>query len=264
MFTRHGHTDLQESHEMQVDLKPFINFLVVLIPVLMLSAEFSKIAVVSFATSRQGGRTDTVIVDPPPPSANTLQLTIFISESTLTIGSQNGFLPSLYYKEFHSFAAKGDRNKVTVVEVNPASPSNMLAKDVKQFQKQEILLYSKNPSTNAVVRSLYLKNGNVPVVNNEMKPVASFGSNDAVYLLDNAMSRAPANIAGAYEMRPLSAYDELKCGLLKMRNTYKGLPGCEDITIAANNKVVYDKIIQIMDVARETGFVNVSISKVRG
>jgi biopolymer transport protein ExbD len=263
MLNRHGHTDLQESHEMQVDLKPFINFLVVLIPVLMLSAEFSKIAVVTFATSRQGGRTDTVIVDPPPP-ANSLQLTIFISESTLTIGSQNGFLPSLYYKEFHSFAAKGDRKNQTVVEVNPANPKPLTAHDAKLFQKQEILLYSKNPSTNAVVQTLYLKNRNVPVVNNEIKPVSSFGPGDSVYLLDNAMSRAPANIAGAYEIRPLSTYDELKCGLMKIRNAYKSQAGCEDITIAANNKVVYDKIIQVMDVAREVGFSNVSISKIRG
>jgi biopolymer transport protein ExbD len=65
-------------------------------------------------------------------------------------------------------------------------------------------------------------------------------------------------------MRPLSTYDELKCGLMKIRNAYKSQAGCEDITIAANNKVVYDKIIQVMDVAREVGFSNVSISKIRG
>jgi biopolymer transport protein ExbD len=262
MFNRHGHTDLQESHEMLVDLKPFINFLVVLIPVLMLSAQFSKIAVVSF-TTKGGVNEDTTSITPLP-EKNDIGLTVFISESTLTIGSNAGFLPSLYYKEFHSFAAKGDRNKVTMVEVNPASPQNMPARDANQFQKQEILLYSKNPSTNAVVQTLYLKNRNVPVVNNEMKPVSSFGPGDSVYLLDKFMSRAPANSAGTYEMRQLSAYDELKCGLMKIRNAYKGQAGCEDITIAATNRVVYDKIIQIMDVARETGFVNVSISKVRG
>ena len=263
MFASHGQTDLQESHEMQVDLKPFINFLVVLIPVLMLSAEFSKIAVVTFTNSHGGANTDS-ISKRPQPEKNDIGLTVFISESTLTIGSNNGFLPSLYYKEFHSFAAKGDRSKVTMEEVSPADFRTPHDKDAKQYQKQEILLYAKNHSTNEVVKSLYLKNGNILLVNNEIKPVSSASLNDAVYLLENSLRRAPADIAGLYEMRPLSAYDELKCGLMKIRNAYKDKPGCEDIIIAATKRVVYDKIIQIMDVARETGFVNVSIAKVRG
>ena len=35
------------AEDMEIDLKPFINFLVVLIPVLMLSAEFAKISVIN-------------------------------------------------------------------------------------------------------------------------------------------------------------------------------------------------------------------------
>lgn len=48
------------------------------------------------------------------------------------------------------------------------------------------------------------------------------------------------------------------------KNTAQNAADCRDITIAPGNKVIYDKIIQIMDVAREVGFSNVSISKVRG
>ena len=36
-----------DSEDISIDLKPFINFLVVLIPVLMLSAEFAKISVIN-------------------------------------------------------------------------------------------------------------------------------------------------------------------------------------------------------------------------
>ena len=201
MFNRHGHTDPQGSHEMQVDLKPFINFLVVLIPVLMLSAEFSKIAVVTFENNRGGVNKDSLTTTPPP-DKNDIGLTVFISESTLTIGSNNGFLPSLYYKEFHSFAAKGDRTNRTIVEVNPASLPKIPAQDAKQYQKQEILLYSKNPSTNVVVRSLYLKSRNVLLVNNAIKPVSSFDPNASVFLLDSAVSRVDVKNGGDFEPSP--------------------------------------------------------------
>jgi biopolymer transport protein ExbD len=213
MVTKHGNAETQDSHDMQVDLKPFINFLVVLIPVLMISAEFSKIAVVTFDQYPGGGQTDSLSKNPAP--ADNLRFTVFVSESTLTIGSRNGFLPSLYYKELHLFTEKGDRKKEQVVEFDPKHPQ----------------------------------------VSHEK---------DSIFTLDNQGGMSVVKNPGDIETRPLSVYDALKCRLIQIKNSSQDAADCRNIIIASENKVVYDKIIQIMDVAREAGFSNVSISKVRG
>jgi biopolymer transport protein ExbD len=73
-----------------VNLMPFINFLVVLIPVLMLSAEFSQINIIDACPVRGGG-TDSLSLERPIPT----QLAICISDSAITIAGNERFLASI-------------------------------------------------------------------------------------------------------------------------------------------------------------------------
>jgi biopolymer transport protein ExbD len=63
---------------------------------------------------------------------------------------------------------------------------------------------------------------------------------------------------------PLLAYDEMKNRLMKIKDRYREARDGEDIIIAAENQVAYDKIVQLMDVARAADFPNISIAKLRG
>jgi biopolymer transport protein ExbD len=73
-----------------VNLMPFINFLVVLIPVLMLSAEFSQINIID-ACPVKGGGTDSLSLERPIPT----KLAICISDSAITIAGNERFLASI-------------------------------------------------------------------------------------------------------------------------------------------------------------------------
>jgi biopolymer transport protein ExbD len=248
-----------------IDLKPFINFLIVLIPVLMLSAEFAQISTITFNTSPSGGQTDSTST--VQSEQNKVRLTVFVTESTMTIGSNNGFLPSRYYKEVHSFTGKDNKMDQKLVEIDPANPQEAVRKggiDMKRYKSHEILLFCRDRETNEVARALYSKNNNWLLVNSKMTPVTSLAGKDSIYYYERFDRRIPLRPADPVELRPLSAYDDLRCSLMKIQSRNESGPESKDIIIAATNKVVYDKIIQIMDVAREAGFTNVGISKLRG
>jgi biopolymer transport protein ExbD len=72
------------------------------------------------------------------------------------------------------------------------------------------------------------------------------------------------NDPAEFESRPLSAYDELQNRLMKIKERYREAEDADDIIIAAENEVMYDKIVQIMDKARAAEFPNISIAKLRG
>jgi biopolymer transport protein ExbD len=49
-----------------------------------------------------------------------------------------------------------------------------------------------------------------------------------------------------------------------VKDRYRDAEDADDIIIAAENEVIYDKIVQIMDAARNAEFPNISIAKLRG
>jgi biopolymer transport protein ExbD len=56
----------------------------------------------------------------------------------------------------------------------------------------------------------------------------------------------------------------MKNRLMKIKERYREARDGDDIIIAAENQVAYDKIVQLMDVARMADFPNISIAKLRG
>jgi biopolymer transport protein ExbD len=66
-----------------------------------------------------------------------------------------------------------------------------------------------------------------------------------------------------FVLKPLSAYDQMKNVLMQIKQRYTDVPDANDIILAADNDVAYDKIVQLMDVARAAEFPNIAISKLR-
>jgi len=102
--------------ETEIDLKPFMNIIVTLIPVLLMSAEFAKISIIDIKLPEgRGSQTQTkVTTASDKDESNKLLLTAIVTDSVVTLGAKGGFLPSLFYKEFHKYIAKDDHEEFVV------------------------------------------------------------------------------------------------------------------------------------------------------
>lgn len=268
MFSLHDRTiSSGKQEESQVDLKPFINFLVVMVPVLMLSAEFSSIAIVHMTATPKGVNSDHADYNPPIIPVENLSLMVLVSDSALTIGSNAGFLPSIYYKEFHRYVLKSDNRIQTTIEYDPRKsqpPGIINGEAIRSYDKQDIILYAKSLESNALSKAIYSKEWNSLVLGRDLRPSTSVERGDSFYYADDPERVMVVRNPKDYEIRPVSAYDMLKMNLAQIRMRYsRAVPDPDNIIIASENKVVYDKIIQIMDAAKAVGFTNVSIAKLR-
>jgi biopolymer transport protein ExbD len=256
------------GHDLNIDLKPFINFLVVLIPVLMLSAEFAKISIINLKLPEGRGSSTSVkqIVAPPNEDADKLLLTMIVTDSVVTLGAKGGFLPSLFYREFHKYVSREDRSVEVTVEFDPSNPKKQVKnpKSGKPFlinERQEILLYVVDENRK-IINCLYTKNGEM-LTDGAGNPLKEAKAGDTAFILTNPRRQVIVTDPGQFGLRPLSAYDEMKNRLMKIKQRYADVSDANDIILAADNEVAYDKIVQLMDVARAAEFPNIAISKLR-
>ncbi|MBN1306292.1 MAG: biopolymer transporter ExbD [Chitinispirillaceae bacterium] len=260
---------VEDSEDMSIDLKPFINFLVVLIPVLMLSSEFAKISIINLKLPEgRGSNTEEAQkVRPLDDESDKLLLTMIITDSVVTIGAKNGFLPSLFYKEFHHYVAAEDRRVEVTVEYDPKNPGKSVknpktGKPFKLSERQEIFLYVADENYQ-VQKCLYTKDA-LMLTDADGRPMTSVKTGDTIWLVTNPRRQVVITDPSQYELKPLMAYDEMKNRLMKIKERYREARDADDIIIAAENQVAYDKIVQLMDVARTADFPNISIAKLRG
>jgi biopolymer transport protein ExbD len=261
--------DDEGGHDLSIDLKPFINYLVVLIPVLMLSAEFAKISIINLKLPEgRGSNTQEAQTQRPlDDEEDKLLLTMIITDSVVTIGAKNGFLPSLFYKEFHHYVSAADRRVEVTVEYDPRNPTKPVTnpKTGKPFElseRSDIYLYVADENYQ-VQKCLYTTDA-LMLTDADGKPVTSVQVGDTVWLVTNPRRQIIVSDPSLYTLRPLMAYDEMKNRLMKIKDRYRDARDAEDIIIAAENQVAYDKIVQLMDVARTADFPNISIAKLRG
>jgi biopolymer transport protein ExbD len=242
-----------------------MNLMVVLIPMLLVSAEFAKVAVIDIKLPAERGAqpkrpvTDQLTAD----KSGKLLLTAIITDSAVTLGARGGFMPSMFYREFHRYITRDDRLD-TLIEYTPgrqpAHPAG--GRELSVHERHEIYLYAADENRN-IVRALYTKHGEM-LTNIGGNAVEAVNSGDTVFALANPRRRIVVTDPGEFESKPLSAYDELKNRLMKVKERFRDADDGEAIIIAAENEVIYDKIIQIMDAARSAEFPNISIAKLRG
>jgi biopolymer transport protein ExbD len=66
-----------------------------------------------------------------------------------------------------------------------------------------------------------------------------------------------------YEYREVSAYDLLKSLLVQIRERFPDVEDRNSLIIAADDQIIYDKIIQVMDIARSSNLSEISIARMR-
>jgi len=249
---------------MEMDFKPFMNLMVVLIPMLLVSAEFAKIAVIDIKLPEQrGSQTKTAVKSQPTEDkSNKLLLTAIITDSVVTLGAKGGFMPSLFYREYHKYIAKDDQTEFTE-EYEPGKTVKhpKTGREMQIYERYDIYLYTCDENRN-ILNRLYTKDDEM-VTNSEGESVETVNVGDTVYVLSNPRRMVVVQNPAEFESKPLSAYDELQNRLMKIKERYKDADDGDDIIIAAENEVMYDKIVQIMDKARAAEFPNISIAKLR-
>ncbi|NLE01064.1 MAG: hypothetical protein GX640_14450 [Fibrobacter sp.] len=250
-----------------MDLKPFMNLMVVLIPMLLVSAEFAKVAVVDIKLPEaRGSQTKTAVKEQPQEDkSEKLLLTAIITDSVVTLGAKGGFMPSMYYREYHHYVAKDDNEDFTV-EFEPGKPAKhpKTGREMQIYERYDIYLYACDENRN-ILNRLYTTKYNEMVTNSAGEPLETVNAGDTVYALTNPRRMIVVNDpATEFAKKPLSAYDELQNRLMKVKERYRDAEDGQDIIIAAENQVMYDKIVQIMDKARASEFPNISIAKLRG
>jgi biopolymer transport protein ExbD len=252
----------------ETDLKVFMSLMVVLIPMLLLSAEFAKIAIIDIKLPEARGSQTMQKVKKPPKADddNKLLLTAIITDSVVTLGAKGGFLPSVFYQEFHHYIARDDQADFTVKfnpldTVMPRHPRSGRAMEI--YERYDIFLYACNEDYTEITKTLYSKFGEMMTDVNSL-PVKETSVGDTLYALTNPRRMVIVTNPAELELKPLSVYDELKNRLMKVKERFKDAEDGEDVIIAAENQVMYDKIIQIMDAARMADFPNISIAKLRG
>lgn len=258
----------RESSNEEMDLKPFMNLMVVLIPMLLLSAEFAKIAVIDIKLPEgRGSQTKKAVTKrPKQEEAEKLLLTAIITDSVVTLGAKGGFLPSVYYKEYHKYVAKDDQTILQVPydpnsKVPPKHPKT--GRELTIHERYDIFLYACDENHENVKLCLY-NQFNEMVTDADGLPITKTEPGDTVYALTNPRRMIVVESTEQFRLDSMSVYDELKNRLMKVKERFKDAEDGDDIIIAAENEVMYDKIVQIMDAARTAEFPNISIAKLRG
>jgi biopolymer transport protein ExbD len=248
-----------------MDLKPFMNLMVTLIPMLLISAEFAKVAVIDIKLPEaRGSQTKTAVTEQPKEDkSEKLLLTAIITDSVVTLGAKGGFMPSLFYREYHHYIAKDDNEDFTI-EYEPGKlPTHpKTGREMEIYERYDIYLYTIDENRN-IMKTMYTEHDEM-LTNSDGIPVQQVSVGDSVFALSNPRRLIVVSNPSEFELKPLSAYDELKNRLMKVKERYREAEDGSDIIIAAENQVIYDKIVQIMDKARESEFPNISIAKLRG
>lgn len=256
------------KEEGEIDLKPFINFLMVLVPVLMLSADYGSVSIIKLKLPEgRGSNTESKsdkqsLVD----ESDKLLLTMIISDSVVTLGAKGGFLPSMWYKEYHKYLSRTNRNISKTTQYDPQNPKAypINPETGKQFdlnERTEILLWVADEAGN-VIKCLYTKEGYM-VTDENGSALQSVSPGQTVFVVKNPRTEMVIQDPSVLKLQELSAYDEMKNRLLKIKERYPDAGDANDIIIASENQVAYDKIVQLMDIARSADFPNISIAKLR-
>jgi len=258
----------KEHKQEEMDLKPFMNLMVVLIPMLLLSAEFAKIAIIDIKLPEgRGSQTEKAVKSrPKQEEENKLLLTAIVTDSVVTLGAKNGFLPSLFYKEFHRYITNDDQTEV-MVEYDPSGkeiPKHpRTGRELEIYERYDILLYACDENYKEIYECMYTNFGEM-VTNEAGRAIEKVSVGDTVYALTNPRRMIIVEDPSEFVKKRISVYDELKNRLMTIKERFKEADDADDIIIAAENEVMYDKIVQIMDAARTADYPNISIAKLRG
>ncbi|PWJ66457.1 hypothetical protein SAMN05720473_102194 [Fibrobacter sp. UWB15] len=281
------------------DLLPAMGLFTILIPMLLSMTAFSKLAIVEINMPERSmmNMTD----DPPPePDQQALNLSLAITPEYLVIGARGGFQPNVYFKEMWTFRCKSDAQLITYapedVKAAVESGHGPKCKDGSEMDKEKYLyeietieLWAINKESEEdpgrVIWAVYSSQSeNVPDSayvdgNNAFlaapgegamgltpPPMLKKPSAGAVLatLTPNSARNLKPDVAAKNIIYPLSAYDLIAKDLIQIHTQFIDLEDVDNIIIVANDDTQFDKIIQLMDRAKEAGFSKINLAKLGG
>lgn len=247
----------------EMDLKPFMNLMVVLIPILLLSAEFAKISIIDIKLPKDRGvnppKRDT---SPNKDESNKLILTAMITDSAITLLSRTSILPSITYKEFHKYVAKDDQCSFIVEHKMDSKVFHPKThREMNLNEREDIELYAVDKNRN-IINTYYTEQGEL-LLDNSGHLISNIKVGDTLFTSTSPKRLLIVSNLKDFNLRALSAYDVLKSNLINIKERYKNVEDSNEIIITAEKSVLYDKIIKIMDVARASQYPEIQIAKLR-
>ncbi len=326
----------------EMDLKPFMNLMVVLIPLLLASAQFAKIATVDI-TLPKGRGTNTAKEQTKKPKQeldDKMILMTLVTDTNLTLMTKDAGILTVFFQEVHDYVLADDPmvqadnklynphvmykdtadeegNKFKTYDWSKAYPEDLMNFDGVQYnmhEREEIRLWAYEVDKNnakqgnklwkGVYRTTHdditggdmieyvarpYQNGDekafFPVQMDEIKAGEQFvvfttrmsgaQRRDAIFT-DSTTGESDTTVAmlpllvtpnmiadGEFATEEVSAYDVLKHCFLEIRRMNPEAKDRDDLIIASENQVFYDKVVQVMDVAKNSGLVNLSLNGLR-
>jgi biopolymer transport protein ExbD len=257
------------------DLLPVMNLFTILIPFLLSMASFSKLAIVEIALPE---RSDMVMSnEEQPPDDNALNLSVAISKDYLQIVARGGMLPMIFYKEMWTFRCKSDGDSITyspseVSATNPPKCRDGKALDSNyKYSIETIHLWALNKSSEedpgTIMTSLYSGSDSAYMDgNNEFIPDRKGVQPGSVLatLSESSARKITPEEFGKLKVEPRSAYDELAKSLIGIHNRFIDSPDADNIIVVADDETPFDKVINVMDRARDAGFWKINLAKLGG
>jgi len=275
----------------EMDMLPVMSLMTVLIPVLLTMTAFQKLAIVEVNLPERSEVS--MESEPPPPDDNALNLTVAISKEYLEIWARGGSLPKEFYKEMWIFRCKSDNDTVIydpgVFEyddkggaTNPpkCKDGKMLDGEKFKYSIESIELWSlhreseEDPGT--LKKSVYSKSDSAYLDGNnefiaslsEIRPgavVATLAESSSRKLACGQSGPGVEDICvdgkPAVTLRNRSAYDEIAKTLIMIHNRFIDSPDADNIIVLADDDTAFDKIIGVMDRARDAGFYKINLAK---
>lgn len=265
----------------ELDLLPIMNLFSILIPFLLSVAVFQKMAVIDINMPLQSMAQPE---DTPPPEDDMLNLTVTITSTGMQIASKNGFFPKIYAKEMRDYQCKGEEGFTRVDPSAVKEGESIMCLDGvtpatnKELQNILMVAVSKASEEDPGTMMKGVVNANDSVyINSNMSIMAGAGYDYNIFVKDMAELQQPGKIVSTLALNSgrkvtpkliseakaesLSAYAVLARILGEMHEKFAEMEDGDKVILLSDDDVVYDKVIAVMDVAREAGFFQVQLAK---
>jgi biopolymer transport protein ExbD len=265
----------------ELDLLPIMNLFSILIPFLLSVAVFQKMAVIDINMPLQSMAQPE---DTPPPEDDMLNLTVTITSTGMQIASKNGFFPKIYAKEMRDYQCKGEEGFTRVDPSAVKEGESIMCLDgvtpATNKELQNILMVAVNKTSEedpgTMMKGVVNANDSV-YINSNMSIMAGAGYDYSIFVKDMAELQQPGKIVSTLALNSgrkvtpklvseakaesLSAYAVLARILGEMHEKFAEMEDGDKVILLSDDDVVYDKVIAVMDVAREAGFYQVQLAK---
>jgi biopolymer transport protein ExbD len=276
------------------NMLPVMSLMTILIPVLLTMIAFQKLGIVEINMPE---RSDVPADFEKPPDDNAMNLTVALAKEYVTIAARGGFLPMIFFKEMWTFRCKSDGDTITYdpssfeydeegLVKNPPKCQDGTVMDPEKFKFSIETMHlwtlhrTSEEDEGTVLMSVYNRNDSayLNTENEFITDISEIKSGAQVATLSESSSRrlacgrsAPGveDICGsdgkpAIVLKPRSAYDELAKLLIETHNRFIDSPDADNIIIIADDDTAFDKIIGIMDRARDAGFPKIQLAVLGG